>query len=986
MYKKLMFLFLFLIVNLSVPVSAELVGYWKLNEGTGTIINDSSVYGHNGTIDPWNAALVDWTTDGYKNGALEFNTTTGTPYTYVDAPLTQRILNIEQATYAFWMRMPQNHQPWGIIFDLIGESTDYSMEPGDAGELYNYTPWFGNTSFNYNDNEWHHVATTFSTPANLTIIYVDGVEISRSTAGGNEDIQTVRIGGPREYNQVWASFTGTLDEVTVFNHTLSAAEVESLYMTGPAAPTLATTPSPADGATDVLRDTILSWESGDNADKHNVYLGKVFEDVNSADTDSPLLVGPAQENTTYIPDRLELGQTYFWRVDEIEADGSTVHKGNIWSFKVELLAYPIPGQNITATASSFEEGHEPENTINSSGLNADDLHSTDTETMWLSDVNDPGPVWIQYEFDRVYKLHEMLVWNYNGSSIIAWSGIKNVTVEYSIDDVNWTQVSSVTEFAKAPGTAGYAANTTVAFNDAAAKFVRINALSNWSSGILQDYGLSEVSFTAIPVSARKPGPPSGETNVAVDVILGWEAGRQAAEHNVYISTEEQFLSDGSVSPVTVTDTSYGPLSLDMGTDYYWTVEEVNNAEIPAVWQSDIWNFTTQNYVVVDDFESYNDIIEGMDGSNLVYNTWTDGYLNPSINGSTIGYVSGASMETNIVHSGDQSVPIGYDNSIAGFSEVTVSPVDLPIGRNWTKGGAQTLVLWFYGDPDNATSEQMYVKIGSKKVIYDGDPDDLTKRRWIQWNIDLASLGISLSNVSTFSIGFERTDGTGGSGTVLLDDIRLYREAPPVAVPTDPGTDALVAYYAFENNANDSSGNGLDGTIVGTPGYVAGVTGMALSLDGVDDHVDCGDNGNFDITEAITLSAWVNTSDAGNSEHNPFVCKGDQSYAIKHASGNSIEFFIYDSTWQTLDSPVNDSFNGVWHHVAGTFDGNRLLLYVDGSVVKSMDYTGAIAKTTYPVNIGRNSQNTDRLYEGLIDEVRIYDRALSEGEILFLANL
>ena len=160
--------------------------------------------------------------------------------------------------------------------------------------------------------------------------------------------------------------------------------------------------------------------------------------------------------------------------------------------------------------------------------------------------------------------------------------------------------------------------------------------------------------------------------------------------------------------------------------------------------------------------------------------------------------------------------------------------------------------------------------------------------------------------------------------------------------------------------------------------------MALSLDGVDDYVDCGDNASFDINQAITLSAWVNTSDSGNGQHNPFVGKGDRSYAIKHASNNSMEFFIYDSTWQTLQSSVDDSFNGLWHHVAGTFDGNQIRLYVDGSLADSMDYTGAIATTTFPVNIGRNSENPDRLYEGAIDEVRIYNRALSEAEVLYLA--
>ena len=100
----------------------------------------------------------------------------------------------------------------------------------------------------------------------------------------------------------------------------------------------------------------------------------------------------------------------------------------------------------------------------------------------------------------------------------------------------------------------------------------------------------------------------------------------------------------------------------------------------------------------------------------------------------------------------------------------------------------------------------------------------------------------------------------------------------------------------------------------------------------------------------------------------------------------MEFFIYDEEWQTLQFSVDDSFNGTWHHVAGTFDGNQLRLYIDGGLANSMDYTGSIASTTFPVNIGRNSQETDRLYRGAIDEIRIYNRALSEGEIIFLANL
>lgn len=135
------------------------------------------------------------------------------------------------------------------------------------------------------------------------------------------------------------------------------------------------------------------------------------------------------------------------------------------------------------------------------------------------------------------------------------------------------------------------------------------------------------------------------------------------------------------------------------------------------------------------------------------------------------------METETVHGGEQSAPFAYDNSTASISEVTVSTSKLSIGSDWTVGGPETLVLWFYGDPNNAVSEQMYAKVNSTKIAYDGQADDIAKEEWTQWNIDLAASGVSQSNVTSLIIGFERTGASGGTGVVLFDDIRLYKSAP-----------------------------------------------------------------------------------------------------------------------------------------------------------------------------------------------------------------
>ncbi len=544
-------------------------------------------------------------------------------------------------------------------------------------------------------------------------------------------------------------------------------------------PGRATNPKPSNGSVDILHDVVLSWTPGTYTDKHNVYLGTNFDDVNNAGPDSPLLVSPAQDANIYNIGRLEFDKTYYWRVDEVNAPpDTTTFKGMIWSFTVEPFAVPIPGENIIATASSHSEGQGPEKTIDGSGLDANDFHSYVTANMWLTALGEAGPAWIQYEFDKSYKLHEMLVWNYNGQSSLTKLGLKDVTIDYSTDKITWVQADNVPEFAQATGKVDYLYNTIIDFNEAPTKYVRINVNNNWFGGTYKQYGLSEVRFITIPVSARNPSLDTEAIDVALDTTLTWRAGREVAEHNVYLSTDRQAVINGTEPDFIVSQPSHGPLSLDLGNTYYWRIDEVNNTETPTIWTSNIWSFTTQEYLVVDDFESYNDIEAGQEGSNLVYETWSDGgygETNDPTNGSTIGYVElyQPTMETEIVHGGNQSVPVTYDNSVADLSEVTANTVKLAIGRDWTLGSAKALSLWFYGDPNNAITERMYVKLNDVKVAYDGDPADIAEPQWKQWDIDLASFGISLNNVTEFSLGFEKTAAFGGSGTLFIDDIRLY---------------------------------------------------------------------------------------------------------------------------------------------------------------------------------------------------------------------
>ena len=834
------------------------------------------------------------------------------------------------------------------------------------------------------NEEWTHIVCTYD--GNIQRIYADGAEV---VASPSRNAAITDRGGNLRFGKVAAAnwLNGLIDDVHIYSHALTEAEIQAVIR---GAVGLASEPNPTDGATDIPRDIALGWTPGEFAATHDVYFGTVFADVNNAGRANPIGVLASQGHVaaTYDPPgRLDFGQTYYWRIDEVNAPpASTIFKGDVWSFTVEPLAYQINADRITATASSTNRADEgPANTINGSGLDADDLHSSGNPDMWLSDISGPQPTWIQYEFDKAYKLHQMWVWNYNSSTepVIGF-GVKEATIEYSTGGANWTALGATHEFARGPGAAGYATNTTIDLGGAAAKYVRITANSNWG-GILAQYGLSEVRFSYIPVSAREPNPVSGATGVAVDTTLGWRPGREAARHNVYLSTDEQAVIDGTAPMVTVTSPSYAT-SLNLASTYYWRVDEVNDVETPKAWQGDIWSLSTQEYLVVDDFESYNDIPSGQEGSNLVYETWADGFANPATNGSTIGYTEAfqPSMEKIVIFDGKQSVPLFY-NTAASISEIRANVANLQAGKDWSKYGIKGLTLRFYGDPNNVP-QQMYAKVNGVKVTYGGNAGNLTLKGWQMWYIDLASLGVNLSNVSTLTIGLERIGGVGSQGKVLLDGIRLYSYDRQLVTPTIPGTTNLVGYWTFDEGtgttAADSSGKKNNGTITGAQ-WVAGKVGGALSFDGVDDFVDLGNPPNLPSgASARSICAWAMTNTLSTGWK---VVVGYGSPAASQAFGFAQNGGVLSGFGFGNDLLVNNFWQtGLWYHLCLTYDGTTATLYADG--VQLLSGAKALNLVLSRARIGRQVNDAAEFWNGLIDDVRLYDRALTQEEVAGLAGV
>jgi hypothetical protein len=157
-------------------------------------------------------------------------------------------------------------------------------------------------------------------------------------------------------------------------------------------------------------------------------------------------------------------------------------------------------------------------------------------------------------------------------------------------------------------------------------------------------------------------------------------------------------------------------NLEADKAYYWRVDEVIAGDQQSPIKGNVWSFTTAKYLVLDDFENYNDVDESDPESDRIYLTWLDGFDSPT-NGSTIGYpnpdfLAGEHIiETGFVNGGLQSAPMLYDNTgTASFSEAT-----LPITthNDWTAEGIDSLVLWYRGSAPHGSFE------------YDADKDRYT---------------------------------------------------------------------------------------------------------------------------------------------------------------------------------------------------------------------------------------------------------------------
>jgi len=849
MFTKTLTLISFLLVlGLLGNASAELVGLWEFDEGSGAVAADSSGNNNDGAF-LGNPLWV----SGRSGTALEFD---GDDFLDMGDVLT--ITNT--ITIACWVN------PKGLTSDdgWVTRQGAYAFKSNGTSARFTTPRIEDYTSVNtvLQAGEWQHVAVTFrANQAEGCVFYLNGIETDRLNHGGRQTTSRMSPGGgpfligANEWGQF---YEGMIDGVRVYDHILTKVEILAAMEGGKGYP-YAVGLNPEDGALHTDTSVALSWRPGDFAVSHDVYLGDNFDDVNNG-AESAFQGNQASTMFTAgsagfsFPDGLVRGTTYYWRIDEVnDADPRSPWKGNVWSFSVQPdTAYeptPADGAKFVDTEPTlgwtagfgakmhivyFGDDYdtvanatggprqrdgaftppgplEPEKTyywrVDESGFPATHkgdvwsfeaakegggvkgeyfrgmsfedlvLTRTDPQIDFSWGHSEPDPLvgadnfsarWtgeVEAAFTETYTFYArsnegVRLW-INGKQLVdAW--VIQFTTEYggTIDLVAGNTYSLVMEYYESGG--------------------RAEAELRWSSPSTPKQFVPQAALSFL-VHANNPSPSSGAIGVKLVSTLDWAPGEYTTSHEVYLGTDADAVANATkAAPEYKGSRALGDESLDPGklawdARYFWRIDEVNDADPNSPWKGNVWSFDTGDFLIVEDFEDYND-----SPPDEVWNSWIDGFGDGSgttTNGATAGYADPDFaegehyVETTVVHGGAQSLPYLYDNNLK-TSEATMT---LAYPRDWTAEGVTKLSLWFCGESDNA-AERMFVALDNV-VVYHDDPAATQIAGWTEWVIDLqAFAGVSLSNVNTITLGFgtKNSPAAGGTGTMYFDDIRLYR--------------------------------------------------------------------------------------------------------------------------------------------------------------------------------------------------------------------
>ncbi|MHC4328665.1 MAG: hypothetical protein ACYSWW_11160 [Planctomycetota bacterium] len=493
------------------------------------------------------------------------------------------------------------------------------------------------------------------------------------------------------------------------------AFLNGLVISSSAPITKARRPEPANGALYADTWVNLSWMPGDLAVSHDVYLGDDFDGVNNGTPSSPGFVG--NQSSTFIV--------------------------------AGFPGFPYPEGLVPGTTYYWR---------------IDEVNDAEPNSPWKGDVwSFSIPPKTAYFPDPADGTDFV-----DPNATFSWTGGFGAKLHTVYLGTNFNDVNNAV---------GGAPQGTTTFTPGPLESEKIYYWRVDEFDAFETYKGDVWAFTT-PGAVGNPQPANGAVDVQMTSTLSWTPADNAASHELYFGTDVEAVKNATtaspeyIGPRALGAESYEPGGLAWDSSYAWRVDEVYpDGTVKGL----VWSFSTADFIVVDDFESYNDIDPPDPNSNRIFDKWIDGF-GTTTNGALVGNDLPPYAEQTVVHGGAQSMIYRYDNNLK-TSEATLT---LVYPRDWTEEGVGNLSLWIRGDFANA-AERMYVALNGNAIVYNDDPAVAQTSIWTEWVIPLqafADQSVDLTNVNTISIGLGDKNNivAGGSGVIYVDDIRLYRPA------------------------------------------------------------------------------------------------------------------------------------------------------------------------------------------------------------------
>ena len=950
--------------------TAGLVGYWKFDEGTGTSATDSSGNGNTGTLANGGAGinLPEWI-DGKKIKGLHFQGTAS----YVGIPDSNSLDISDNLSMSFWIRLTANPSSSSTFvfskfdgsdtsnanFVMYVSSSRSLVFVGTAGGTWQEI----SASSTLQLNRWYHIGLVYNSTSGGQL-YVDGKPTGYIYGSGTlaTNSSPIDIGHHRAH-AAQDSFYGDFDEVRIYNQALTSEQIKALYLIDNRS------------VKTNISNTNLKVSNRDYTVNQGVNVDFDFE--NSTTNSCPVgwvCSGDAitgSSGTTCGPGGIN-GSKYF-RLGCDDTVGYATSSSFVLPTGISKITFLRAGG---ADTGGFFLKKVSDNSVLCSSSNG-----TDSDTFFADECTGLSG----YAGESVY--------------ITVFDDIIGGWGKVSVDNILFKDASNNT----------LSLVSTISALKVHYTFDGKKIVSN----TLKDSSIYNVNATKYP---EVGGGGGGYTIDGADT-LDWEGNPTS-----YDGAYNLYSTFGGKSAYKKDD--------DSGYLYYCPMEMYGNYEwrISSMAPSDPCEFAYGEFIAY----SGSPIDAPEDGS------WFDYmYFSPvTINFTPIAAAGALVHHPTVSGKSGQAIDFGGVDDYATFADTS-----LPLGDDartfcaWVKPESVTgtSVIFAYGT-DTSGNAFKVLRDGTSAVV-SGNGSSVTETNFFSnntWKYICASY--DGTNAKIFGNGAEVESGamtwdTTLSGTAyigvdigaasnfwngVVDDVRVYNYALSItdisslysktggnklaikSTVSNKNTSGLIGHWTFDGldisgtTVLDKSGFGRDGTITGAKIPYPGKLGQALKV-GSDNYVEVANEENFLYIDSFTISTWVKNITNTNNARIAIVSDNSnhKAFDMYRTSGGNLVFNIYNDGGEGVANSCSSCVTETnsWYHVVGVFDGSNTKIYVNG-VLKNTNTNASIDLanvTSSSLFFGCESGGSSCI-NGVVDDMRLYNRALSQTEIVELYNL